>query len=143
MAYQETAIAGAECETAGRDGKVLEMPHATTTPALLIRIACGDACSEPMNRNWQITYGFSAADASANNDGSSMLRKKLSLCSGMSDCRRVMAQESKFTSLTSKDLRKSSGKEGLMITVDYAPGGSDTVIETMHTRLFTCWNAPS
>ena len=40
---------------------------------------------------------------------------------------RVMAQESKFTSLTSKDLRKSSGKEGLMITVDYAPGGSDLV----------------
>jgi hypothetical protein len=123
---------------------ISEMPDATTTPALLIRIACGDACSEPMNRNWQITHGFSAVDAPAKNDGSIMLRKKtiifvlVCLIAG-----RVMAQESKFTSLTSKDLRKSSGKEGLMITVDYAPGGSDAVIETMHTRLFTCWNAPS
>ena len=35
----------------------------------------------------------------------------------------VMAQESKVTSLISKDLRDVSGKEGLMITVDYAPGG--------------------
>ena len=39
----------------------------------------------------------------------------------------VMAQESKVTSLVSKDLREFSGKEGLMITVEYAPGGSDPV----------------
>ena len=39
----------------------------------------------------------------------------------------LMAQESKVTSLISKDLREFSGKEGLMITVDYAPGGSDPV----------------
>lgn len=39
----------------------------------------------------------------------------------------VMAQESKVTSLISKDLRDVSGKEGLMITVDYAPGGSDPI----------------
>ena len=39
----------------------------------------------------------------------------------------LMAQESKVTSLISKDLKEFSGKEGLMITVDYAPGGSDPV----------------
>jgi quercetin dioxygenase-like cupin family protein len=39
----------------------------------------------------------------------------------------LMAQESKVTSLMSKDLREFSGKEGLMITVEYAPGGSDPV----------------
>ena len=39
----------------------------------------------------------------------------------------LMAQESKVTSLISKDLREFSGKEGLMITVEYAPGGSDPV----------------
>ena len=39
----------------------------------------------------------------------------------------LMAQESKVTSLVSKDLREFSGKEGLMITVEYAPGGSDPV----------------
>jgi hypothetical protein len=41
-----------------------------------------------VNRNWQITHGFSAVDASAKNDGSILLRKKTNhLCSGMSDCR--------------------------------------------------------
>ena len=39
----------------------------------------------------------------------------------------LMAQEPKVTSLMSKDLREFSGKEGLMITVEYAPGGSDPV----------------
>jgi quercetin dioxygenase-like cupin family protein len=39
----------------------------------------------------------------------------------------LMAQESKVTSLMSKDLREFSGKEGLMITVEYAPGGSNPV----------------
>ena len=39
----------------------------------------------------------------------------------------VMAQEPKVTSLMSKDLREFSGKEGLMITVEYPPGGSDPV----------------
>jgi len=37
----------------------------------------------------------------------------------------VMAQEAKVTSLISKDLKEFSGKEGLMITVEYAPGASD------------------
>ena len=39
----------------------------------------------------------------------------------------AMAQEAKVTSLMSKELREFSGKEGLMITVEYAPGGSDPV----------------
>jgi quercetin dioxygenase-like cupin family protein len=57
-----------------------------------------------------------------------MLRKKitmvvlLSLIAGPS-----MAQEAKVTSLVSKELREFPGKEGLMITVEYALGGSDPV----------------
>jgi hypothetical protein len=39
----------------------------------------------------------------------------------------LMAQETKVTSLMSKDLKEFSGKEGLMITVENAPGGSDPV----------------
>ena len=65
----------------------------------------------------------------AMNERSIMLRKKIimvvlmiSLIAGP-----LMAQEGKVTSLISKDLKEFSGKEGLMITVDYAPGGSDPV----------------
>lgn len=36
-------------------------------------------------------------------------------------------QEAKVTPLTSKDLPDIPGKEGLMITVEYPPGGSDPV----------------
>ena len=39
----------------------------------------------------------------------------------------LMAQEAKVTSLLSKDLREFSGKEGLMITVEYPPGGTDPI----------------
>ena len=39
----------------------------------------------------------------------------------------LMAQEAKVTSLMSQELREFSGKEGLLITVEYAPGGSDPV----------------
>ena len=39
----------------------------------------------------------------------------------------VMAQEPKVTSLMSKELPGSSGKEVLMITVEYPPGGSDPI----------------
>jgi len=39
----------------------------------------------------------------------------------------AVAQEAKVTSLTSKDLTDIPGKEGLMITVEYAPGGSDPI----------------
>ena len=64
----------------------------------------------------------------AKNERSIMLRKKIvmavliALIAGP-----VMAQEAKVTSLISKDLKEFSGKEGLMIAVDYAPGGSDPV----------------
>jgi quercetin dioxygenase-like cupin family protein len=39
----------------------------------------------------------------------------------------LMAQEGKVTSLLTKDLLEFAGKEGLMITVEYPPGGSDPV----------------
>ncbi|HKX29127.1 MAG TPA: cupin domain-containing protein [Blastocatellia bacterium] len=39
----------------------------------------------------------------------------------------AMAQEPKVTPLTSKDLTDIPGKEVLMITVEYAPGGSDPI----------------
>ena len=64
----------------------------------------------------------------AKNERSIILRKKIvmvvliSLMAGP-----LMAQEGKVTSLITKDLTEFSGKEGLMITVEYAPGGSDPV----------------
>ena len=39
----------------------------------------------------------------------------------------AMAQQAKVTTLMSKDLTENPGKEVLMITVEYAPGGSDPV----------------
>jgi quercetin dioxygenase-like cupin family protein len=39
----------------------------------------------------------------------------------------LMAQQPAVTSLMSKDLTDIPGKEGLMITVEYPPGGSDPV----------------
>ena len=57
-----------------------------------------------------------------------MLRKKiimvvlLSLVPGA-----LTAQEVKVTSLMSKIMTDVSGKEGLLITVEYPPGGSDPV----------------
>jgi quercetin dioxygenase-like cupin family protein len=38
-----------------------------------------------------------------------------------------MAQEAKVTELLSKDLKDIPGKEVLMITVEYAPGGADPI----------------
>jgi quercetin dioxygenase-like cupin family protein len=38
-----------------------------------------------------------------------------------------MAQQAKVTSLLSRDLMDTPGKEGLMITVEYPPGGSDPI----------------
>jgi len=38
-----------------------------------------------------------------------------------------MAQEAKVAQLLSKDLTDLPNKEGLMITVEYSPGGSDPV----------------
>ena len=57
-----------------------------------------------------------------------MLRKQillvilLSLIAGA-----LMAQEVKVTSLMSKVMTDVSGKEGLLITVEYPPGGSDPI----------------
>src|SRR5712672_2427927 len=39
----------------------------------------------------------------------------------------AMAQQPKVTSLMSKDLTENPGREVLMITVEYAPGGSDPI----------------
>jgi quercetin dioxygenase-like cupin family protein len=39
----------------------------------------------------------------------------------------LMAQRATVTELMSKDLTDLPNKEGLMITVDYAPGGSDPI----------------
>ncbi len=39
----------------------------------------------------------------------------------------LMAQEPKVTSLMSKDLKDFPGKDGLMITVEHAPGGSSPI----------------
>jgi quercetin dioxygenase-like cupin family protein len=39
----------------------------------------------------------------------------------------LMAQEARVTQLLSKDLRDLPNKEGLMITVEYPPGGSDPI----------------
>jgi quercetin dioxygenase-like cupin family protein len=39
----------------------------------------------------------------------------------------LIAQEAKVTPLMSKDLAEFPGKEGLMITVEYPPGGSDPI----------------
>lgn len=39
----------------------------------------------------------------------------------------TVAQEAKVAQLMSKDLTECHGKEGVMITVDYPPGGKDPV----------------
>jgi quercetin dioxygenase-like cupin family protein len=39
----------------------------------------------------------------------------------------LVAQQARVTQLLSKDLTKCPGKEGLMITVEYPPGGSDPI----------------
>ena len=59
---------------------------------------------------------FNYAEEENNNGGSDI-----------SHCQPLMAQEGKVTSLITKDLTEFSGKESLMITVEYAPGGSDPV----------------
>lgn len=39
----------------------------------------------------------------------------------------LVAQDAKVTKLMSKDLKDCSGKEGLMVTVEYPPGSSDPI----------------
>jgi quercetin dioxygenase-like cupin family protein len=67
-----------------------------------------------------------------------MLRKKiilvvlLSIIAGP-----LMAQEPKITPVMSKVMTDVSGKEGLMITVDYPPGGSDPIhVHNAHAFLY-------
>jgi quercetin dioxygenase-like cupin family protein len=56
-----------------------------------------------------------------------MLRKKILVVLFSLVAGRVMAQEVKVTPLMSKVMTDVSGKEGLMITVEYPPGGSDPI----------------
>src|SRR5262249_60252680 len=67
-----------------------------------------------------------------------MLRKKIILVVLISlSAGPLRAQEATVTSLMSKELRELSGKEGLMITVEYAPGGSDPV-HRHNAHAFVC-----
>jgi quercetin dioxygenase-like cupin family protein len=62
------------------------------------------------------------------NERSNMLRKKIILMVLLALMPvTLMAQEVKVTSLMSKVMTDVSGKEGLMITVEYPPGGSDPI----------------
>ena len=45
------------------------------------------------------------------------------------------AKEAKVTELLSKDLTNLPGKEGLMITVEYPPGGSHSLGDTSKEQL--------
>ena len=60
-----------------------------------------------------------------------MLKKMMMLVLPLLLASPVMAQEpkltAKVTSLMSKDLKEFPGKEGLMITVEYAPGSTDPI----------------
>jgi hypothetical protein len=55
----------------------------------------------------------------------------------------LVAQENKVTQLMSKDLTQFPGKEGVMITVEYPPGGSDPVHRHNAYAFVTCWKARS
>ena len=61
------------------------------------------------------------------NERSIMKNKKLTLVLPCLMTVTVMAQEPKVTALMSKNLIDVPGKEVLMITVEYAPGGSDPI----------------
>ena len=51
--------------------------------------------------------------------------------------------EPKVKSLLSKELKDITGKEGLMIEVEYPPGGADPVHRHNAHAFVTCWRAPS
>ena len=55
----------------------------------------------------------------------------------------LMAQQANVTPLMSEVLTDISGKEGLMLTVEYPPAGRTLSIVTMHMHFSTCWRAPS
>jgi quercetin dioxygenase-like cupin family protein len=56
-----------------------------------------------------------------------MMNKKLTMLLLCLITGTVMAQDPKVTTLMSKKLIDIPGKEALMITVEYAPGGSDPI----------------
>jgi hypothetical protein len=58
--------------------------------------------------------------------GSMMKYKALLFILAILTVNAAVAQEAKVTQLMSKDL-KASGREGLMIVVDYPPGSSDPI----------------
>jgi hypothetical protein len=47
----------------------------------------------------------------------------------------LAAQEARVTSLISKELKESPGKEGLMILVEYPPGSQDPPSQRARVRL--------
>jgi quercetin dioxygenase-like cupin family protein len=51
----------------------------------------------------------------------------LSLMTGTATAQQAKAPQAKVTSLMSKDLPESPGKEALMIMVEYPPGSSDPI----------------
>jgi len=55
------------------------------------------------------------------------MNKTLSLVLLFLSTATVMAQQAKATSLMSKDLTAIPGREVLMITVEYPPGGADPI----------------
>ncbi len=61
------------------------------------------------------------------NERSIMKNKKLVLVLLCLMTGTLMAQQPKVTSLMSKDLTEIPGREVLMITVEYAPGGADPI----------------
>ena len=55
----------------------------------------------------------------------------------------LMAQEGRVTQLLSKDLTDLPNKEGLMITVEYPPGGSDPIHRHNAHAFVYVWKARS
>ena len=55
----------------------------------------------------------------------------------------LTAQDAKVTPLMTKELADLPGKEALMITVEYPPGGKDPIHRHKPMRSSTCWRARS
>jgi quercetin dioxygenase-like cupin family protein len=53
--------------------------------------------------------------------------KKLWIAMGLATAAVLMAQDAKVTPLMTKDLAGIAGKEGMMVTVEYAPGATSAV----------------
>jgi quercetin dioxygenase-like cupin family protein len=53
--------------------------------------------------------------------------KRLWIAMGLTGAAALMAQDAKVTTLMTKDLAGIAGKEGMMLTVEYAPGATSAV----------------